>query len=64
MKNSKKTTATKKEKVGKESYGRAKKSLAFPAIGSPKKRKIDPDRCYDFTSDHDINPPREARKKK
>lgn len=28
------------------------------------KRKKDFDRCYDFTSDHDINPPREARKKK
>ncbi|MDY7252031.1 hypothetical protein QHG78_01965 [Bacteroides sp. A1-P5] len=63
MKNSKKTPTIKRERIGNESYGRAVKSPTFPGANSPKRKKH-PDRCYDFTSDHDINPPREERKKK
>lgn len=65
-KTNKKALSSEKKKIA----GQRSRAHGFQLPGQQikgvgdQKRKKDSGICYDFTSDHDINPPQEARKKK
>lgn len=62
MRNNKKPSV-KRDKGSSGGYIRRDRSSG-DSPAHKKKRIKDSDTCYDFTNDHDINPPRDERKKK